>query len=984
MREIRGTQGRDSLVGDAGEDWILGLEDADTLDGGAGNDALEGGDGNDILIGGVGGDVLRGGNGVDWAYFNTSAAGINVNLGLGTAHGGDAEGDTLFEIERVFGSIHNDVVVGDTAGNYLRGNAGNDTIAGGDGNDFVQGDAGADILNGGNGNDWAYYAASTAGVTVNLGNASLNAGGDAEGDTFISIENVFGSVHADHITGTSGANHLRGRQGDDILYGDGGVDYLQGDDGADQHFGGSGNDWALYISATAGVTVNFTNPGLNTGEAAGDTYDSVEYIRGSGFADDLTGDAQSNYIRGNNGNDVIRGEAGADFLAGENGADALFGGAGVDWAYYRFSSVGVTVDLGANAAFGGEAEGDTFNSVENVFGSEHTDVIRGDNANNLLRGRSGDDILTGNNGNDFLLGDAGADAMDGGAGSDWAYYTTAKTALTVNLADASLNTGTDAIGDTYVSIENIYGGPAADILIGDANNNTIRGNLGNDAIYGGDGNDIIYGEAGADAIDGGNGVDWAYYLTSDAAVTINLATNTATGGDAQGDTFTAIERVFGSRYDDVITGDANANYLRGYSGNDTLDGGLGDDFLQGDAGADALDGGDGIDWAHYASSTSGQTINLDDAAQNAGTDAAGDTYVSIENVLGSSHDDIITGDAAANILDGGSGNDQLNGGAGDDILRGRLGADALDGGDGSDWADYSGAADAHTVNLADSTQNIGTEAAGDTYVSVENVLGTAYNDVLTGNADANTLVGQAGTDTLTGGAGDDILNGGLGADALDGGDGFDWADYSDALAGQTIDLANANRNVGTEAAGDTYTSIENAIGSQYADAINGDSGANHLVGLDGNDVIDGGWGDDILDGGEGRGHNDGRRRRRLHVGYARHIVERQRHDHRFRCNGESARLLRGTLRGLQRTSRRRPYLRLRSQWRNHGVGRPVFPVWRDRNRVPRRRDRPHGKRLVHVRIGRAPYRELPGMPHSGHRPFRSRPTARPAGRDRGS
>lgn len=641
------------------------------------NDTLEGGDGNDILSGDVGADVLRGGNGVDWAYYNTSSAGVTVNLATGTGSGGDAQGDTLSSIERVLGSDHNDTITGDSGANYLRGGAGADTVNGGNGNDFVQGDAGADVLNGGSGSDWAYYAASSAGVTVNLGNASLNAGGDAAGDTFVSIENVFGSVHNDDITGNASGNYLRGRQGNDILRGDGGVDYLQGDTGADQHFGGAGNDWAYYVSATAGLTVNLGNTSLNTGEALGDTYDSIEYLRGSSYADNLSGDNNSNYIRGNGGNDTLDGSGGIDFLAGELGADILNGGSGVDWAYYRFSTVGVRVDLGANSASGGEATGDTFVSIENVFGSEHNDIITGDAGNNLLRGRNGNDTLNGADGNDYLLGDAGADAMNGGNGSDWAYYTTATTALTVNLADASLNTGSHAVGDTYVSIENIYGGGGGDTLTGDAGANTIRASAGNDIVNGGDGNDILYGEAGADTLNGGNGVDWAYYISSSAGVVVDLAANTATGGEAQGDTFNSIERVLGSAHDDTITGDANANYLRGWNGADTLNGGDGSDFLDGGAGSDNLNGGDGSDWAYYTGAGSGQTVNLGNAGLNSGTEAAGDTYVSIENVLGSVHADVITGDAGANYLRGYLGDDTLEGGAGNDTLRGEAGADTF-------------------------------------------------------------------------------------------------------------------------------------------------------------------------------------------------------------------------------------------------------------------------------------------------------------------
>jgi len=133
-----------------------------------------------------------------------------------------------------------------------------------------------------------------------------------------------------------------------------------------------------------------------------------------------------------------------------------------------------------------------------------------------------------------------------------------------------------------------------------------------------------------------------------------------------------------TRANNTITGDSGANYLRGYFGNDTLIGGDGNDFLQGDSGADVLDGGAGSDWAYYFSSTStaGITINLSDSSQNTG-EAIGDSYISIENIVGSRFNDIIIGDSGDNYLRGAQGDDTINGGAGNDILRGESGADTF-------------------------------------------------------------------------------------------------------------------------------------------------------------------------------------------------------------------------------------------------------------------------------------------------------------------
>jgi len=365
--------------------------------------------------------------------------------------------------------------------------------------DWLRGGAGADVLNGWAGTDWADYITSSAAVTVNL-LTNTATGGDAEGDTFLYIERVYGSSHDDHIIGDNGVNYLRGWSGDDQLFGGAGNDYLQGGLGADALDGGAGSDWAYYISSAAGLTIDLQSPSNNTGEAVGDSYTSIENVVGSNHNDIIFGDSQNNFLRGASGDDSLSGGTGDDFLRGDLGADALFGDGGNDWAYYAASNAGITINLSnAGAASGGHAAGDTFNSIERAFGSRYADSITGDGAANYLRGYFGDDTLIGSGGNDFLQGDSGADVLDGGAGSDWAYYasSTATSGLTINLGDASQNTG-EAAGDSYTSIENIVGSRFNDIIAGDSGDNYLRGFLGDDVINGGAGDDILRGEAGAD------------------------------------------------------------------------------------------------------------------------------------------------------------------------------------------------------------------------------------------------------------------------------------------------------------------------------------------------------------------------------------------------------------------------------------------------------------------------------------------------------
>ncbi|NKQ72209.1 RTX toxin, partial [Rhizobium sp. UPM1132] len=180
-------------------------------------------------------------------------------------------------------------------------------------------------------------------------------------------------------------------------------------------------------------------------------------------------------------------------------------------------------------------------------------------------------------------------------------------------------------------------------------------------------------------------------------------------------------------------------------GNETFKGLGGNDVLKGGAGADVLDGGTGNDTASYAGSTA-VNVNLATGAASGGH-ATGDKFVSIENLTGSSYNDVLTGgNGGSNVLNGGAGADKLSGGAGGDVING---------GTGQDTAGYAGSG-AVNVNLATGAAS-GGHATGDKFVSIENLTGSSYNDVLTGNSGSNVLDGGAGADILTGGGGGDTF-----------------------------------------------------------------------------------------------------------------------------------------------------------------------------------------------------------------------------------
>ena len=167
----------------------------------------------------------------------------------------------------------------------------------------------------------------------------------------------------------------------------------------------------------------------------------------------LTGGTGDDTLTGSDRDDILTGGAGDDLLIGGGGADMLDGGAGVDTADYSRSNDRVTINLATGAASGGHAQGDTLTSVENIIGSTHDDIIRGDASANTLSGHRGVDWLYGEAGNDTLRGDAGRDVLIGGDG--------------------------------------------------------------NDTLVGGDGNDALIGDAGNDTLTGGTGIDWFYIFTSE-------------------------------------------------------------------------------------------------------------------------------------------------------------------------------------------------------------------------------------------------------------------------------------------------------------------------------------------------------------------------------------------------------------------------------------------------------------------------------------
>lgn len=393
-----------------------------------------------------------------------------------------------------------------------------------------------------------------------------------------------------------------------------------------------------------------------------------------------------------------------------------------------------------------------------IEGAGGEDQIDGGFGDDQLSGGTGDDTINGGAEDDIVSGDAGADILNGGSGNDLVSYAGSNSGVVIdfNLGSAS---GGDAEGDQLSGFEGVLGSNFSDSLTGSISSDTFFGNAGNDTLLGLGGDDVLDGGEGADFIDGGAGLDIASYQSSAEAVMVDLINQMASGGVAAGDVLSNIEGVIGSRFSDTIIGNDFDNILSGGDGDDVIFGGDGDDVIDGGAGNDNLDGGEGIDTISFETSTHGVDVNLTQqpstqtlTSQSVAPSVPTDIFNNFENITGSTLDDNITGDANDNVLNGLTGND---------LFIATQGADVILGGLGSDTLSFKESLEAVQVDLSSQSYSGGL-AANIEAISIENIEGTAEDDIIIGSAIENILSGGEGDDTLKGGAFDDHLDGGAG------------------------------------------------------------------------------------------------------------------------------------------------------------------------------------------------------------------------------
>ena len=490
----------------------------------------------------------------------------------------------------------------------------------------------------------------------------------------------------------------------------------------------------------------------------------TDVIAGGGGNDTIRGLGDNDVICGGDGNDIITAGTGADEIygdadndviapggvKGDGHADTIDGGAGKDSIHWDKGPI--EADLAEGIAIG---EGrDAFKDVEGMVGTTANDVLRGDGGPNTIDGGVG---------NDKIFGGAGNDTLDGGLNDDFVAPGTGDDSVTDNSGVNTLSykgaPGPVFGGKTYVAEEDdpagkspsewhdtlhgvwetiegsafddslvapkfeakILGNGGDDRLTGSEGTDVLRGGGGDDTIAGGDGNDTISGGSNGEVRNLGARGDVVDYTDadSDIGVDVDLSDGTAFGEGA--DTLVGIESAIAANEGpSTLRGDGGPNVLEGLRWYDELYGAGGEDTLVGGRETDLLDGGDGRDY------------------MNGGPDA-----------------------------------DEFHPGGGDDVIVGGEGgtvcSEQLCSGD---TVVYTNAPAPIDVRLEDGTAHTGAWG-NDLITEVEDVIGSAFADVLVGDSDDNILHGGKGTDSLYGQDGSDGLYGDEESDTASGGNGDD-------------------------------------------------------------------------------------------------------------------------------------------------------------------------------------------------------------------
>jgi Ca2+-binding RTX toxin-like protein len=559
-------------------------------------------------------------------------------------------------------------------------------------------------------------------------------------------DSISGTAGTDTINGLNGNDTLFGLDGDDTLNGGFGNDTMTGGDGNDRYSVNNANDVVDETGSSGTDRVDSTVTFALNGKAANVEnlfLTGVANINGTGNAlgNTIAGNAGRNTLIGGGGDDDLRGSAGNDVIRGGTGNDLIKGELGTgDTADYSDATSALVISLAVATAqtVGGGRGVDTITGVENLIGGGSDDTLTGTSGANKLDGGAGADTLNGGGGNDtYVVDDTGDTIIDTGGSADTVQSNNADIDISgaagiehvvlLNIDDVTFNdlNATGNAGNNSITgnsgVNTLLGGDGNDVMSGGDGIDRLRGQDGNDALNGGKAADVLVGGAGNDALNGGDGADVMIGGADNDTYTVNNANDVVVEGAGGGtDTVTStVDLVVPDNVEAVILGGtANLSVISQVAGIDVT-GNAGDNRIVIDAATfGTLAGGEGNDVFDFSSANvtgagtaiggvGNDTYILHNGEEGTIVEGAGegtDTVrmvdattitiaTNVENAIGSSGDDVITGNAANNRVNGGAGADTIGGDDGNDVLFGGAGADTLTGGAGNDTMTLGGGAD---------------------------------------------------------------------------------------------------------------------------------------------------------------------------------------------------------------------------------------------------------------------------------------------------
>jgi len=631
------------------------------------------------------------------------------------------------------------------------------------------------------------------GYLVTLGNSTLDAGDSIGGGQvdFVTDRTLGNGVWT--WSGTAGGTTYTNRDEDGVYYlaTDGNV-YFVPDQGLVDTITS-----ASVVSAPA-YDANALPPDGTVNGTTGDDVIDDSYLDESNEGttagnDTIDAAAGNDRVEAGDGDDLIFGGDGNDVILGERGNDSIDGGAGNDSIYGAGGND--TIDAGANGdlVYGGSGDDsiDAGGGLDTVYGGSGADSIDGGGSSDTIYAGSGDDVIadTGGNGSaDIIFGEAGNDSINAGQGND-----------------------------------TVSGGSGTDTIDGGAGDDRLIGNGDDDSILGGDGNDVLIGDSAAVATPSNESLNWSGFGAAGTDLNGNATQNTgsmavnveitndgnATGTSVSDSTqYTETGEPFNATSALLLTGGAGPTATANITFTPNLNTGLSDEVENVEFRINDIDT---AGWQDIV------TVNAFDADGNPVT-----VTLTPASVTGTGNDDTVSGntitagstsesaaDAAGSVLVEIAGPVHeieiiySNAGTVDQALwitdvhfdtvadpDTDAGNDTLDGGAGNDFVDGNAGDD--SIVGGDGDDTITGRDGDDTIGSFDNEAG---NDSIFGGDGNDTLNGGAGDDEVYGGDGEDVLTGGAGTDTLDGGLGSDQFNITDDHQGDTI--------IGREDAGDT-------------------------------------------------------------------------------------------------------------------------------------------------------------------------------------